>query len=77
MEGHLSYEQHLLWPLLAFGVQGILSCVCLPQDNGVYDEAEALTARLMDFGGPHRDAAKSLMRDIRNARMAKLGVSGL
>ena len=47
------------------------------QDAGVYDEAEALTARLMDFGGPYRDSAKSLMREIRTARFAKSGMTGM
>ena len=70
----------LCQPPAALSIIPILSAQTSPckdaaQDIGVYDEAEALTARLMDFGGPHRDAAKGLMREIRTARLAKLGAT--
>ncbi len=37
------------------------------QDAGDLDKAESYCTRLLDFGGPAKEAAKALLREIRAA----------
>ena len=76
--GHSRAILYRSWCLVELSIQqAYVTNSMFWQDTGLYDEAEALTARLMDFGGPYRDAAKGLMREIRTARFAKTGMLGM
>jgi hypothetical protein len=47
------------------------------QDKGLYDAAEAMCMRLMEFGAPAKEKAKALLREIRQFQVRVRGIYSL